>query len=221
MIYDTNIRMAHASGRWAQIQRVATRRPYLRYVAVEDSRTRPEHTAWHGTVLPVGDPWWSTHYPPNGWYCRCTTQSLSERDLERYGYKPSQTAPPVKMTPRRINTPTGPVTVQVPDGIDPGFAYNPGEAGFGRGVQSLALERHGEWERLAVPGGSRPEAPPELAVEPFEGSLGRRARDLQGLRSALRSAIGGDEAVFADPTGERVLIGQALADHLATPPGRA
>lgn len=122
VIFDTNLRTSNAAGRWEQIQRVKARRPWLRYVAVLDSRTRPEHRAWHGTVLPADDPWWSTHFPPNGWYCRCTVQSLSDRDLERFGYAPSPGAPAIELETRTA----GDRVVQVPKGIDPGFAYNPG-----------------------------------------------------------------------------------------------
>ena len=86
IIFDTNLRMSYARGRWERIERVAEARPFLRYVAVLDSRTRPEHRAWHGTVLRHDHPFWRTHYPPNGWRCRCTVQQLSEEDLEEFGY---------------------------------------------------------------------------------------------------------------------------------------
>lgn len=221
VIFDTNLRMAHASGRWAQVQRLKARRPFLRYVAVLDSRTRPDHRDWHGTVLPVDDDWWRTHFPPNGWRCRCTVQSLSRRDLDRYGYQVSDQAPPVRMVQRRVNTPDGPVTIEVPEGLDPGFAYNVGEAAWGRGAQSLALERHGPWEKLEAPGGSRPAAPPPLVPRTPRAGLGRRAPagDADQVRALFREALGGDEAVLADPAGERVLVGQALVDHLLTREG--
>ena len=93
-IYDTNIRMAMAKGRWERIERVAQHRPWLRYVGVLDSRIRPEHAAWHGTVLPWDHPWWRTHYPPNGWRCRCTVIQLSDEELKEFGYQPSD-GPPV------------------------------------------------------------------------------------------------------------------------------
>ena len=66
IIFDTNLRMAHAHGRWQGIERLKEQMPYLRYVSVRDARTRPEHARWHGTVLPVDHPFWRTHYPPNG-----------------------------------------------------------------------------------------------------------------------------------------------------------
>ena len=57
-IFDTNIRTSYARGRWQRIESVQADLPYLRYVAVLDQRTRPEHLAWHGTVLPVDHPFW-------------------------------------------------------------------------------------------------------------------------------------------------------------------
>ena len=124
VIFQTNIRTSYAAGRWHQIERLKARRPYLRYVAVMDDRTRPLHAAWHNTVLPVDDPWWETHFPPNGWNCRCTVQSLNERDLKRYGLRVSEAAPPVELVARAVK---GVGTVMVPKGIDPGFAYHPGK----------------------------------------------------------------------------------------------
>lgn len=126
VIFETNLRTAYAAGKWEQIQRVKQSRPYLRYVAVMDNRTREEHRGWHDMVLPADDPFWQTHFPPNGWNCRCTVQSLNERDLERYGLSVSPAAPPIEMVERVIRTADGPRTVLVPKGIDPGFAYRPG-----------------------------------------------------------------------------------------------
>ena len=131
IIFQTNLRMAYAAGRWQQIQRVKEQRPYLRYVHVDpelnDKNSRPEHAAWHNTVLPVDDPFWDTHFPPNDWECRCTVQSLNERDLERYGLEVSDRAPVSELVERVIKTRDGDKkTVQVPKGIGPGFAYRPG-----------------------------------------------------------------------------------------------
>ena len=124
-IFDTNIRMAYAGGRWDQIRRLADRRPYLRYVGILDGRIRPQHAAWHGTVLRWDHPFWETHWPPNGWHCRCTVQSLSERDLERYGYTVGPPPDDWQRTRPWQNRRTG-ERAEVPVGIDPGFAHNAG-----------------------------------------------------------------------------------------------
>ncbi|MCP1217121.1 phage minor head protein [Acetobacter orientalis] len=42
--------------------------------------------AWDGMILPANDPWWNTHYPPNGWQCHCTVEPVSRRDLKRYNW---------------------------------------------------------------------------------------------------------------------------------------
>ncbi|WP_339863211.1 PBECR2 nuclease fold domain-containing protein [Paremcibacter congregatus] len=125
IIYDTNLRMARAAGQWERIERVKARRPWLAYSAVKDGRTRPRHRAWGSVVLPVDDPWWNTHYPPNGFHCRCGVLQLSDRDLARRGLVPTQ-QPPVINTKPYTNPRTGEV-MAVPVGIDPGFAYNVGK----------------------------------------------------------------------------------------------
>ena len=121
IILDTNLRMAWARGRWQAIRRLAHMRPWLRYVAIPDARTRPEHARWHGTVLRWDHPAWKTHYPPCGRNCRCTVRQLSDRDPERLGIKPSQ-APPEDWSKTRPwhNARTG-RTIEVPMGIDPGL----------------------------------------------------------------------------------------------------
>ena len=47
--------------------------------------------------------------------------------LYRYGLAVATKAPPLKLEERFVSTPDGPRTVMVPAGIDPGFAYRPGE----------------------------------------------------------------------------------------------
>lgn len=125
-IYDTNLRTSYAAGRWERIQARKEAKPWLRYVCVLDGRERLAHRAWHGTVLRVDDPWWRTHYPPCGWFCRCSVQQLSDDDLAQLGYQPSAKAPDLKAQPW-TNPRTG-VTIRLPEGIDPGFGHNAGVA---------------------------------------------------------------------------------------------
>lgn len=126
-IYDTNLRTSYAAGKWEQHQRTKRQRPYLRYIHLDSPHPRRLHKAWNGLVLPIDHPFWRTHYPPNGWHCHCTVQQLGDRDLERWGYRVSPD--PVVETVAWRNPRTGEVR-QVPDGIDPGFDYNPGIAGL-------------------------------------------------------------------------------------------
>jgi hypothetical protein len=91
-----------------------------------DGRTRPLHALWHGTILPVDHPWWLTHFPPNGWRCRCTVVQLNARMMERRGWTVSNTPPEGPVRPFWRKGAKEPVFV--PAGIDPGFGYNPGIA---------------------------------------------------------------------------------------------
>ncbi|WP_321392812.1 PBECR2 nuclease fold domain-containing protein [Emcibacter sp.] len=123
-IYDTNLRSSRAVGQWERIERNKERRPYLSYRTVKGGHYRPEHRQWHGVTLPIDDPWWNTHYPQNGWGCRCYPVQMSQRDMDRLGIKVSKR--PVTKTRPWTNRRTG-QTIAVPEGIDPGFAYHPGK----------------------------------------------------------------------------------------------
>lgn len=129
LIFDVNTRQSFAAGTWERIVRNAVRKPFLMYRTMQDERVRASHRAWDGVVLPVESPFWETHYPPNGWRCRCTVISVNEHDLARLGKAGIQfkrDEPPVDEIPY-VNPRTGEV-VPVPRGIDPGFAYNPGKS---------------------------------------------------------------------------------------------
>ncbi|WP_448384541.1 phage head morphogenesis protein [Desulfosoma sp.] len=125
LIYDVNTRMAYAAGRWERLQAAKATHPYLRYVTRNDERVRASHRAWHNVTLPVDDPWWQTHYPPNGWRCRCTVAPLRERDVEAAPALKRQA--PDEPTVAWKNPHTGEV-LEIPANIDPGFGYNVGQA---------------------------------------------------------------------------------------------
>lgn len=130
LIYDVNMRVSYATGKWQRFERVKAARPFLRYVAILDERTRPHHAALHNLVLPVDHPFWNTHAAPNGWFCRCTMQSLSQRDVDRLiaAGEPLRFDAPEFQFRTWTNKRTG-ETRQVPVGIDPGWDYNAGKAG--------------------------------------------------------------------------------------------
>lgn len=92
-IYRTNVQSAFQAGRFAQMQKTAKARPYWRYVAVGDKRTRPTHMALHGKVYRHDHLFWNTWYPPNGFMCRCTVTTLSERQLKARGLTPETDMP--------------------------------------------------------------------------------------------------------------------------------
>lgn len=41
---------------------------------------RLQHKAWDGLTLPADHPFWQTHYPPNGWRCRCRAVPMRAKD---------------------------------------------------------------------------------------------------------------------------------------------
>lgn len=129
LIYDVNVRQSYAAGQWARIERNKARMPFIIYKTMDDGRVRKEHQRWHNLVLPVDHPFWRTHFPPCGWRCRCKAFAIDQAGIDRLiaaGQKLQFEAPPEELI-SYVNPRTGEVAA-VPRGIDPGFAYNPGQA---------------------------------------------------------------------------------------------
>lgn len=229
-IYDTNLRQSYAAGRWRQIERTAKRLPYLRYVAVQDERTRQQHSAWHGTVLPVGHEFWKSHYPPNGWRCRCIVQQLSERQLKAQGLSVSKD-PEIRMRKWR-NRSTG-ETVEVPEGVDPGFAYNSGIAA--REFDESALkpvtipEEIPDWKSLgkkSIADQAVREQPP--ALFPTAGDLKARGMNDAEAKAEIRDRFrklldippGQDFGTVTDPEGMQVVFNEGFLNYIMSKEGQ-
>jgi len=128
VIFETNLRTAYSAGRYEQMTDpdISKMRPYWEYRHGDSIHPRPLHLAWDGKILPADDTWWDTHYPPNGWGCKCKVFALSKRDLKRLGKDKPDKAPNDGMY-QWTDKVTG-ITHTVPVGIDPGWDYNMGDA---------------------------------------------------------------------------------------------
>lgn len=210
LIFEINTRMAYSSGRWQQAQRLKATRPYGRYVDVHDARTRPEHYAWHDIILPIDHPWWKTHWPPNGWNCRCHAQTLSERDLKRFGLKVTLKPPAIEMEPREVRAPDGSMeTVWTPKGIDTGFGYNPGDSWL-RGVTPAELRKP-----LPPPDVPAPASPPPAMPAPRDPGVTSMPDGLaeEDYVRAFLQPFGADigrPVVWRDPSGSRLTLSDEL-----------
>jgi len=216
VIYETNLRSSYMAGRYEQLMAVREERPYWQYIhsdAVEVPR--PIHEGWNGMILRWDDPWWKYHFPINAWGCQCSVRALSEDDLRRMGKDGPDTAPPIVFEERTIGQrgPNGPRVVRVPQGIDPGFEYVPGQS------------------RLVS------QIPPELPDPPLPGSTGgpglpntRPSESLPSVRPALVDLLPDNlspddyaesflrpfgatmqqPVIFRDVLGEHLVIGSEL-----------
>ena len=82
-IFRTNIQNAYAHGIWTQQQKNKANRPYLKYSSLTDSRVRPSHLALNNIIRHIDDSFWLTHYPPNGFQCRCGVDALTEAQAKK------------------------------------------------------------------------------------------------------------------------------------------
>lgn len=215
-IFDTNLRGARAAGRWERIERSQARRPFLRYSAILDSKTRPQHRDWHAVILPVDHPFWEKYYPPNGWNCRCTVQQLSQRDLDRRGWTVSSESEVdgfLEATREWENQRTGEV-ITVQQGIDPGFNFNIGKEHM-RGLAPPAGSGPVRFTGSTA-GQSAPAWPGDTTVRSsrlFE-TTGDDAADAERFLEEFGAAAG-RPAVFTDRLGEPIAITEAFLQDRA------
>ncbi len=131
VIFNTNMRTAHMAGRWKQIVANLDNQPYLQYRTAGDARVRPQHRQWNGLIFPAHDkngathPFWQTHYPPNGWGCRCTVRAFSQAEMTE---KALALSPKFEGKTRTLTGKDGAVKDAVPVGIDPGWDHNVGQS---------------------------------------------------------------------------------------------
>lgn len=96
---------------------------YLIYKTVGDERVRLTHRTLEGVCLPKGDAWWNTHYPPNGWRCRCKAIPATKAQVKASKGLVFQ-APQEDLV--RWESGTGEI-LELPASVEPGFHLPPGD----------------------------------------------------------------------------------------------
>ena len=211
-IYDTNLRTSYAAGRLQQMKEVAKDRPYWRYRHNDSVKyPRPEHLAWDGLVLAADDSWWSTHYPPNGWGCKCYVETLSDDEVKALGKDGPDEAPPTKMQTVTVGTQgPSPRTVDVPEGVDPGFGYQPGRSWMDA-MTAAPIEAESP-----LPSASAPiddlAALPEPRPQPPSRVLPDSLTDAAYIDAFLKEfgVRQGERTVFQDVAGEYLVVSDQL-----------
>ncbi len=104
VIFETNMRTSYMAGRLKQMRDpdVLKLRPIWQYRHGETrlpKSPREKHKAWHGLCLRHDDPFWDTHFPPNGWLCSCGVRTLSMRELKMLGKEAPTRRRPQLMEP--------------------------------------------------------------------------------------------------------------------------
>lgn len=106
LVFRNHVQSQYNRGRFEALQEQKEDIPFLRYDAVNDSRTRPAHLAMDGHIAEQDAAVWDTWMPLNGHNCRCTVVGVTERRAQREGLGGGDTS-------------------KQPD---PGWDYHPGKA---------------------------------------------------------------------------------------------
>lgn len=110
-IYQTNISTSYNAGRLAQL----LEGDFLYWVYIHSKTVqhpRKEHLAWDGITLSPDDPWWQSHFTPNGFGCQCRVKGTNR--------------PPKNARLTAPDDPIDPATGE-PKGIGAGWGYMPGQ----------------------------------------------------------------------------------------------
>jgi SPP1 gp7 family putative phage head morphogenesis protein len=213
-VFQTNVQSAYQAGHYKQMTDpdVLAARPIWRYDAVNDGRTRPSHRALDGMTAPADDPIWDTHFPPNGFNCRCGVITLSPEQVDERGIRILSREETERLA-RNFRP-------------DKGFEINPGKVFWGDQLAQRAVEAasSGTWEPAVRGTPSRPAAygrPERIPTSPRPTDLLPTIREAGAarFRQALQAAWGGESATVQDPTGRGVVLSNVLLNHVR-PDGR-
>lgn len=160
-IFNVNMQTAYMAGRYKTMMESTDTHPYWQYVAVLDSRTRPAHRALHGKIFRYDDPFWKTHYPPNGFNCRCRVRALSQKDIDRKGLPVDSAEGKITWKDELVSKKTGelqpvavyhdPVTgMKIP--TDVGWSYNPGKSAWFPDLDKYPYDVAKQWIKGGLTG---------------------------------------------------------------------
>jgi hypothetical protein len=213
IIYDTNLRTAHAEGQWERIQATKGALPYLMYDHTPSKYERKEHAAWDGLVLPADDDWWLAHMPVRAWGCKCRVVQMTQRQVERQGLSVGS-APPEHYY-NYVNKRTGDAQ-RIPAGVDPSFNYPPGK-------RTVALEKMLAEKTAAAQIASNAAAAP-TTLDDFVAA-GRAITDtlpaapaelLAALHARLAKEVGTGTACAVASRGKGAALVQQASRHYPT-----
>ena len=215
-IYRVNMRSAYQKGQYERTMQ-SDLHPYLMYRIGPSLHHREDHQSWDGLILPKDDPFWDSHFPPNGWGCKCYTRAVTEARKKLYeengiptapkldgsggGSVPAKTqAPPVKYK-TYFNERKGTME-QVPAGVDPAFNWNQGKTGNKAALQKLEESKQ-NYEAAE-------------AIKPKKEYL--TAKKLEGNIAALDAQIKGasDQKALADLEAKKAGYQQLLDKKAGT-----
>ena len=242
-IYDTNMRTAYGAARYRQQADNADSRPYWQYDARNDDRVRPSHAALDGAIFRHDDPIWRTHYPPNGWNCRCRVRALTAAQVRARGVRVSDSRGRLRQVQQEvgIDKRTGEIIerpgtayrfrsggedhVLLPDA---GWSYNPGLFGPGGprtpGPLGPVVGGAATWRTLGLPERlprrPAPERLPEAGTaEEQKAQIYREMEKIDGRPPvSITRADGTATTVLGrirTPTGDDVVLTDAFVDHVA------
>lgn len=148
VIFRTNVQTAYQAGHYQSMQAAKRLRPFWEYKTAGDGQVRESHAAMQGKVYAADDPIWDIWYPPNGYRCRCTVVSLSERQVRQRGIRVSR-EPPLSLT-KNGRQPVYP---------DKGFSNNPAKTSwhpdlkeFAPALKSVIQSKKNKKRRLKLKG---------------------------------------------------------------------
>ena len=78
VIYDTNISLAQAKGKYQRLMLNADNKPYGIYHQLDRKTKNRDHEKWDGKKFRLDDPIWDTIFPPSSWGCACWVQATDD-----------------------------------------------------------------------------------------------------------------------------------------------